>query len=114
MSVAIPIVNSLTSNNFQYNPNNFYTNTPAYVRRAKNIEANLGMKFYNCRILVEVASINYLTFRIVGYKTINDSFYDITRTVIPGAKQLITYHNPAITLRDLSTIVYPSRVKYAL
>lgn len=114
MSVPIPIVNRIIANNFVYDSENYYTKVPAYVRRARNLSVNFGMEFYDCRILLEVVSTHYLVFKIVGHRVINDEVVDITRMLAPGTLQLIDIDNQGYTFRDLDSIVFPERTKYAL
>ena len=114
MNIPPQIATAILAKSFALKKNNIYTNTRAYVRGIRNFENDDGMKFYNCSVLLDVMSTNYIVFRIMRYNTTTEKLTDITRMIFPGAYQFVPIHNITIALTILGELPFRAVDEYGV
>ena len=114
MNIPTEIDGAILSRGFALEKSNIYTNTKAYVRGIRNFQSDNGIGFYNCSILLDVSSINYITFRIMRYNITTEKLTDITRLIFPGAYQFLPLHNITIALNFLGDLPFRAVEEYGV
>lgn len=112
MNIPAQIASAILSKGFSFEENNIHTNTRAYVRAIRNYQTDDGMNFYNCSILLDVTSTNYIVFRIMRYNTTTERLTDITRMIFPGAYQFVPLHNITIAINILGELPFRAVDEY--
>ena len=75
---------------FVYDESNQYTQRQRFCRKIRNLSVR-QVDYYNPAILLETIGENYIIFKIVGYRTIDDKVIDISRILYPGVCQFLYY-----------------------
>ena len=114
MAIPTPIIDSIVDNEFVYKLSNPYTNTPAYVRRARDVQAPDRRWFVNNSLLIEVEYDNFIAFRFMGYTRNYGFLRDTTRIFRPGIKQVIPVLYIDDAIQRLQNSAYLFRSEYAL
>lgn len=114
MNIPQQIAAAILAKNFALERNNIYTNSEAYVRGIRNFENESGMRFYNCSVLLDVTSANYIVFRIMRYNTTTERLTDITRMIFPGAYQFVPLHNITVAINILSELPFRAVDEYGV
>ena len=107
------LLDILTTLGFRYEARNNYTLQPRYCRKIRNISYS-DVVYYNCSILLETWSHNFMIFRIIGYRSVDDEIIDISRLLYPGVGQFLYYSRLSGAGRHLNQYRADAVSKYAL
>ena len=112
MVIPEGLLSVITQLGFVFEETNQYTLKPRYCRKVRNISVN-NSDYYNPAILLETTAENYIVFKIVGYRKIDDRVVDISRMLYPGVGQLLYYGRLTGARRHLQWYRQDAISKYA-
>ena len=107
------LLNILNALGFEYQDRNNYTLQPRYCRKIRNITFSETV-YYNSAILLETWSHNFMIFRIIGYRSIDDQVIDISRLIYPGVGQFLYYSRLTGARNHLNRYRADAVAKYGL
>ena len=113
MAIPTRVISAIESNNFRFDVSNPYTHIAGYYKVIRDLRYN-DTHFGNCAVLIETEYDNFITFRIVGYHTGDESFRDITGVFYASLDQIIELTDIGNVLRTLNRSAFASRSQYAL